>query len=132
NTPGKIPPISNLLTDSSATIAYIIISTLGGIICANGPAEATTPYASLRSTPALTISGIVIFDKVAVDANPEPEAAPNPAPPRIVACANPPGMWPIHFLAVSYKEVIIPACEAKYPISINNGTTLKLYAPTVE
>ena len=61
--------------------------------------------------------------KVAAVAIDEPQIAPKPAQPAMVAIARPPRKWPMNEFAVRNSSFDMPARVTKFPIRMNSGTT---------
>ena len=78
----------------------MIMVTLGGMSTASGVEAATTPVASPRSYPSLSISGTEIRPKATAAGIPEPEQAANRALARTTAEARPPWILASHTRAV--------------------------------
>jgi hypothetical protein len=71
-------------------------------------------------------------DMVAVVATEEPQIAPNPAQPPIVAMASPPLRWPRKALAMRKRSEDRPATVANVPIRRKIAITARLSEPMAE
>ena len=95
-----------------------------GLVGESGCGKTSTGRAILRLVE--PTSGIVNFETMAQEAIPDPQAAPKAADPAMVACTIPPGKVLTHFRAVVKMSLAKPAWDAKCPIRMNRGITVRL------
>ena len=123
--PGITPPTRILPRETSLNVQKITIMPLGGIMAAILPLAAMQPVERRGWYLYRVISGRASLVKVAAAARLEPEQAPKSPLAAVVAMANPPGLRPSHLTHASYSSRPMPPSNAKTPIRMNRGMTLR-------
>ena len=133
--PGMTPPIKRSFTETviGEQVAKTTMKRLGGMIGPRRPPAASITAVKSTSYPRLRISGSIIEERAAVDADPEPVIAANPAPARTVIRRRLPVTHPTTALVQSIMRRAIPPLSISCPARTKNGIAIrgKLSRPAI-